>query len=458
MRVDSAQSTLSRIVIENTSSEVVGNFWLFRAGLPNAYNLNTLIHSVTRPGASQREKVLALFQLFPQFYENFWPIDTAGILADPSVLLWSVGYGQCNFAAAAFELLCQGVGCKTRRVGLSARLEGKPPFEHNTMEVFFDGEWHFFDPDGRIFFRRADGRVAGVADLQADPDLIRNAPPATGYDRESYAAAFSGNGVRVLNPSRESRIAYRYMRPSAFPGMFRRTMRFDLIPGTRVTLTPEPRGKFFVRSLGAGDKRSRNLGEFPPYASGQIVWTAAPTEVNTTEGILTHNVRLRRVSGDALWEPQDPERQSYVIVPISSPYVIVGGNIRARLGAGDTLPVSYLPFIHTTLYQSKFLHIGNVGTQSAVAIDSVLNKDVPIFGYAVKFTIPREGVAVKSLEIRTDVQHAPKAFPTIERRENRFVFYSSWHNETLAVENRLSRSDVQVGHRLRMRFFFAADE
>jgi len=82
---------------------------------------------------------------------------------DPLVMLWSVGFGQCDDLASVLAHVWEAQGHMVRIWGL----EG-----HVVPEVLVDGRWQMYDPSLGVYYLNRDSAVAGVEELAADPDLI----------------------------------------------------------------------------------------------------------------------------------------------------------------------------------------------------------------------------------------------------------------------------------------------
>ena len=387
--VDKPAPVLKSFRIENTSNKPIGGFWIYREGAPNFRNALTIVESVTAGRETDGEKAAALFALFPKFYENFYPASDGGLLYEPSVLLAVFGWGQCNIASHNLETLCQLAGFETRGVGLETPGTN---FAHKTMEVFYEGAWHYFDPDGRVFFTRDDGRIASVADLQAAPDLIRRGPEPVGYDRETYAAAFERGKVEVFEYPEKFRMAQRHRDPAHYPH-YRHVMRYDLLPRTTFRLERGNRGLFY--------SERKDMGPPPSYANGVIRTTVRGAEA-------------------AVWGEFIVD--GALILPVVSPYILVGGRIEGT--TEKSLRVAWLPFNKDPMYRAVWTDLGTVRGRFSLDFSPCFH-EYPIFGYALKLTPAPSEIGASVIEVVTDFQHNPKAFPQLKQGPNAFYLYTS---------------------------------
>ncbi|MEK6286780.1 MAG: transglutaminase-like domain-containing protein [Acidobacteriota bacterium] len=81
------------------------------------------------------------------------------------------GSQYCGHLSTAMETLLTIGGYSTRAVHLS---DGRqPPGTHAVVEVFYDGEWHLYDPTFGVKFQNEAGHVASYREVRRDPGLIR---------------------------------------------------------------------------------------------------------------------------------------------------------------------------------------------------------------------------------------------------------------------------------------------
>jgi hypothetical protein len=89
---------------------------------------------------------------------------TAGTwVHEPMTALNSIGFGYCDDVASAFAQLAQHAGYAARVWALGG---------HVVPEVNVNGSWVMLDPDLGAYYSDAAGVDVGVAELEANPDLI----------------------------------------------------------------------------------------------------------------------------------------------------------------------------------------------------------------------------------------------------------------------------------------------
>ena len=115
-------------------------------------------------------------------------------------LLNVYGYAFCDGSSVAFSDLCRAAGIPVRR---------GYPVAHATTEVYFDGGFHTFDADQKVFYLLRDNTtIAAETDFTRDHDLIKRthhygqvnwgADEQQRYFSEWVAALFLWDDVRDL--------------------------------------------------------------------------------------------------------------------------------------------------------------------------------------------------------------------------------------------------------------------
>lgn len=416
------------ITIENTSSRVARNLWFYREDMPNFYNAATIVESVTAGKQTQTEKVLALWALFPRYYYNYYPLSSSGLLIDPPTLFAVLGTAQCNYAAAVLETLCQMIGCETRLIGVELN-DPAGNIAHCVLEVKADGRWIYMDPDGHAIYRRPDGEWAGVADLMNDPEIVRHAPHAY-YNPSLLGDAFARGTVTFLDEVLEPfELARRQRDPTCYSA-YHHAMRYDLLPGSKIVLSPHRKGRFYSMNL-------------PLYCNGVLRWTYRPEDFanGKPHGVILENLTVRTRQGDLLLMPQRRGTPASLILPLSSPYLMVGGRIVSQVEAHGDMRLYILPFARCVLSSLEgWTRLGSCNKESTLSFDNLLQA-APVFGYALKIEVPESGALLHAFEVHTWLQGAPKALPYLTPGENRFILYCQTPTSPLATQG--GEADVE---------------
>jgi len=419
---------MESVTLINGGDAVAGDLWLFRDGQPNFYSAQTLVESVTRAAQSKLDKVMALWNLFPRFYYNCVPDLQGGVADEPNTLLAVFGTAQCNNACAALAKLCQLLDCDTRRIGIEVRGKGTSLLAHMTLEVKVGDRWIYLDPDGHVFYRTADRlHVAGVDALLADPALVaRTRHPV--YDRRLVARAFREKGVRTYPSSMEAfgklPLKERELDPAQYTP-HRHLMRFCLLPGAAAEITWKKQGKCLKYH-----KNGRVLE--PPLYSNGLMRCELDTTRPATAGLFCENVRFEPSGGGLRLSRKERDKAASFIVPVVSPYAIVGGRVTADFvsNRGQHPRVFFCPAL-TYEWQNRANRwellwpsgeTESYGQRVHISLDRFFPR--PMFAYFIKVEVPRDGAVVRRFSIETDVQCAPEALPRLRVGENRLWLYA----------------------------------
>jgi hypothetical protein len=152
------------------------------------------------------------------------PFNAKRVLYDPWITLNSLGWALCGHIAGSFVIIAEAAGYEARVWGLNG---------HVVPEIKVDGEWRMYDPDLAVYYKTADGRIAGVEELAATPTLITDPidPIFTGsWYQFPYSEMIAGfysttfnnyDGVDTFLPAHETPSARIVLPPHAtltYPG------------------------------------------------------------------------------------------------------------------------------------------------------------------------------------------------------------------------------------------------
>ncbi|MBN1807704.1 MAG: hypothetical protein JW909_01460, partial [Planctomycetes bacterium] len=131
---------------------------------PDFYSTRTMAESVTKGLKTDRDKVLAIYDLFRSVcYHHAYPQEKDAHVGTLK-LMNSYGWTLCGGQASCLITLFEDAGYKTRYRGWS-----NPG--HTTMEVFYGGRWHYMDSFLKFVAFRDDGSIASQEDIIANPDI-----------------------------------------------------------------------------------------------------------------------------------------------------------------------------------------------------------------------------------------------------------------------------------------------
>ncbi|MDX2081121.1 MAG: transglutaminase domain-containing protein [Terrimicrobiaceae bacterium] len=354
-----------RATIENVGSSILRKPQLVLDGTLPGLNVDAILETQLAGAQSEEKKAVALWKFVERARVHDWPAHREK--SDPVKLTAVYGYGFCNHAARSLAILAQAAG-------LEARTRDYPG-EHVVCEILVDGRWVLFDPDGGVFYRNADGRIATVDELRASPDLIR-AHPSPIYPEEKLVRLYQRDDVKLRTD---------FSKESGYQ------IAFDLRPGESITYLRHPTGHFFA---------SRHL-EIPlEYANG--IWRFAPQWQHGIIGAAAAT-NLRRAAGGAMLEKIDPASPAELVYVFEPGYPILDGTIRA--GANDRIAISRDGSTWTPLATGEPLarFLANAGG----------NPDYKLF-----VRVEPGGPELKPFEVSLNFQTARRALPLPEGGAN----------------------------------------
>jgi hypothetical protein len=410
-----------------------------------------IVKSFVKPGMSDQKRAEALWRAVVKYRHQTTPPNEylAGDWEahDPVKILSVYGYCMCCCSSALVEALNREDGRETR---------GRILNGHSVPEVWYKGGWHIFDGSLITYFPRPDDGVDASVDEIA------------GSIADWYAAhqGYRKNGAKILELMRKdgwsgwkaegpSLLAHcPFYRAGYFPA---RTHGWDATMaeydrksevyeygyqvGHRALFSLRP-GEALVREAGnrglhvnmetdpnwdglkarAPENDLVYVNEFLPGYRGSVaangVHRYAP---NLKAGDLAlgaerfQNLAPGGGHGPAL-RVRDPNRPGIVIIPMTCPYVYLGGQVTlhaAGRSGDDRLTVSISTNngrSYTDLLSAPILKAGTVKLDLK---DKILRR------YAYWLKIQLEGQAgLDALAIENDFQHAPRTLPWLGKGPN----------------------------------------
>ena len=157
------QQTLQSVVVHNPGVQEV-RFNLAINGARFFANDDDVVSEpagVALPG--EDGFAFALWQFMVRNRYHFEPYTAQRWGHSPTLFLNSLGYGLCDDTASVTRALAVRRGMESRVWFLNG---------HLVAEIRSAGRWQVYDADLEAYYLLRDGRVAGVAELSADPKLI----------------------------------------------------------------------------------------------------------------------------------------------------------------------------------------------------------------------------------------------------------------------------------------------
>lgn len=286
--------TNQSVIFENIGESIIHNPWAVINGRRDFFDTPRIVKEALEGETDPLLKAFRIWNFVCRFRYHFIPADAGAELHDPVKFFNVYGYGFCDDAAYNSEVLFRTAGFMHARVW---GLDG-----HVVPEVRANNRWVILDPDMEVFYPLPDKEgVAGIADINADPDLVEQYSGKTIADiyRKKFRAQQVGTGKAEW------------------------TMAMKLRPGESIERCFYNWGKYYGPYMPK---------EVPPiYANGTMVYE--PDLMQPHGYIGFERAYNLTVAKDAI-EPSGMvttvlgDRAGAVVCKISCPYVIVGGQLR----------------------------------------------------------------------------------------------------------------------------------
>src|SRR5262249_46989890 len=141
---------------------VVCNIQVLSDKVPDVSSVDAWKKSFLKDGMSDEEKALAAWRTTVMFQHQDVPpceyLQHEEVVQDPIKIFNVYGYSFCSVASCNVEALARAAGLRARGWGINA---------HSVPEVWWDDAWHLLDASLINYFRRPDGKIAGVEEIHA---------------------------------------------------------------------------------------------------------------------------------------------------------------------------------------------------------------------------------------------------------------------------------------------------
>ncbi len=423
------------LMIENVGTSNIVDPQITVNGRRQWFSAESIINSVTRPGMADAHKVMALYEhvasydtschdnnrrVGPELPENESNLMAGQFqeLADPVKAANTYYCSGCSQLSSNLVVLARKAGFQARVLWVSPSDRYK---NHALAEIYYDNDWHVFDPDRRAFYLEGDNQtVASYRELHQQPQLVAR----------THLGGFASKGV---GPSLAKEFGM-YGNPKEMPvdSNWASDMGMTLRPGEKFIWRWDHDGKFRV----GNNPRNNNL-EPSQLANGKLIYQPR-LEENLRAASVADQKNLRTFSdrsGSIRLVPQKSGEESVVTYRVDSPYPIVGGQIGAnvqRLQAADEVSIQISRDGKTWQDAWKSNELGE--KKAMIPIDRLLDAKYrePIYGYFVRYKVKQSRansrVSLSDLYLETDVQMARTSLPSLSVGENRVEYRSASGN------------------------------
>lgn len=367
--------------MENVGATDVVNPWIVVNGRRNWRTVEDIVAEAVAGRTTDRERAIGIwqFEIGNRFHWTTGDVEDM----DPVKVFNIYGYTLCGNDAHVISDLWRSAGFETRR--------GYPQ-GHCTAEVFYNGRFHHLDGDENIIcLLRDNATIASEADIVRDHDLMKR----------THTYGILRNDDRMTDEFSASLCVYEGHREGEHRSHIGHKMHLTLRPGEALEWRWDNRSRFHTR------------------------WTG----YNVSAEVLA-----RICNGRVIYTPNLPplKQQNGTVWELRSPYVIVGGKIRATF-VRPTEPSRCALAVSYDGKDWKTVSTPAVGaSEETVDLDPELPcSGVARYTYYVRLDASADA-GVEAITFESTVQMAPLSLPALELGENRIAYVSDT-NDTQQV-------------------------
>ena len=373
------------IMLVNTGDRSIINPKFSVNGLEQWHDIKHILDQILHGHREPRNQVKEIFKFVVENREHDEPMDESEEAHDPVKFFNVYGYGFCDDAATNFAKLVISAGMPARILGLPG---------HVVAEVYYDGGWHLFDPDGEVYYSDpVSGHIFSYSEIRVSPNILKLSDSPI-YPQAKLVQVYTSGGAVDASPF--------YLRSTAPP----HRMNYKLRPGESFCRYRNGKGWFFTNFC----------GDLPTNYSNAI-WRFSPRfDLGPSRSGCTSysNVSLQKMGGRLTFCHTDGEGS--LVYKFDSPWPYITAKVNLS-GSGA--------------FKVDFSEDGQKWTQASKLKGEI---DVPVslgqyfpngFGnplYTYWLRIRLEG-CLHGLSIESIVQTAPKSFPKFKAGDNE-IHYS----------------------------------
>jgi hypothetical protein len=420
--------------------------------------------SFIRPDMTDEQKALAIWETVVKFRHQDAPplefLDHEDQVYDPIKAFNVYGYAQCAGTAACIEALARYIGMEARGWAIT---------NHSVPEVKINGLWSMFDASLINYFRKPDGAIAGVEEIDRDvedwyarnPGYKNNADKLYRFMRDggwkngprilAGSATFDHHGWQPAGTHGWDGAMVEYGEPKKhflydYSGSVGYEVNIQLRPGevlTRrwsnqglhVNVPPDGDAPYVIK-LSPDDPReqlrySRAHGDLAPGRIGNGTLAYSPT-LSDPETLKLANTADNLVTGQESprLRVQERGKPGVLVLRMPSSYVYLSGKLECRsiIAGGGRVD---LQLSDNNGFGWK--DIGSLTTSGSQSIDLkpyVFKRH----DYRLKVTLHGQGTGLDALTLRHDVQHSQRPLPALAKGDNTITFHAGPQEGTVTVQ------------------------
>jgi hypothetical protein len=319
-----------RARIENVGDTDVVNPWLTANGTGDWRTVARIAEEATRGCKTDADKARAIWEWTRshRFHACTWD----GEVSDAVKAMNVYGYTLCGDDALVIADVWKAAGFQVRR---------GYPVGHCVTEVFYDGEWHLLDGDEHVISLKRDNKtIASEAEVVRDHDLMKR----------THTYSIGAADDPLTDQFSASLFGYEGERSGDNSGHARHQMLFTLRPGESLEWRWSHVGKEYSGGKepepgkdgqdGYGPLKTWGATAYDNLRNGKWIYSPPLDKPVWVKGALTaQNVTTR----EKAVVPENAANPLKIVWRLSSPYVLVGGNVKCSydLPDGGLLKISF---------------------------------------------------------------------------------------------------------------------
>ncbi|MFC2076905.1 transglutaminase family protein [candidate division KSB1 bacterium] len=437
------------IIIENLGDTPLVNPRITVDGKYDWFDVEAIAREATAGCVTDEERAYAIFNFVRNNSHHLDPPGDQETL-NPVVYFNLYGYANCGYHASVAVSLARSIGMKARVWEV---------WHHTVNEYWFNNAWHMLDCDIEIYYLMNDNRtVASIPQLWADQKVtggLRENVPLTTFSKRTARihgeyTDIDGN-ILYDRPPRPGSQGKRYYYAedhcyvqSGYDGYTYEHHDMSMTLRPNESLTRNWRGGDvyydYRRHNDLFEKEGQIWRKPIRHGDGRIVWrpnldspdakkwVAGAYNVLWSEDDSKPNVHVKNKHG-GIWDVP-----SFVNFAIRTPYVIIGGDLKAKVhrdGASDWDRLNVLLSSGREGWERQSVWRAPEGATGSMDVD--VDMDEPLYpngmrgnhDYRVRFQMtanennsPPGQTGIESVEMSADIQCAPNSLPALSLGKN----------------------------------------
>jgi hypothetical protein len=401
---------------------------------------------------------------------------------DPVQAYNNHGYGLCFHNSPTFGGLMMALGFENVRCGSMGGW-------HNFGEVYWDGDWHYFDTDQRGYVKTATGEIPSWIELSQNPSLIdqnpHNLSPYFPYppfdDAPGTLARFE---IKAMADTTRTSSPNTFHETLTAPYHLCHSMDYTLRRGEKIRrYWQSDSGRLYIAqeqydtSAAAGGYWSQVAKDYfanfnkDPYGPKPYHGGLSGSMHTTGMGMINYSPDLTNMSADyadGVYEDSNMTQldsgvflnndgDGYIIFKNYSPYVIIAkaNNVMVHNDDTDGALIKYRTTGNTEVLISKDYGLswsrirngGNLDTQEDLSTQMYGR-----YGYLVKFKFSgtSQKAGLKLFETKTLIAVAPMSLPVLKTGSNSITYTTGdvRGNNTEAINMHVDISDSAAANKM----------